>query len=241
MAGCVAITRDGRGDLWRFGSFSEADQHPIVQYGDPIIPEPKMVTRRVPMARLPHLMRRVGRPELAERVESVLASPRSHRAKLEVVDTFAQAVHEALVAAAAPPPDDPVQIISIIRRDRVQSVKESKMNDENPTTPIDTAEAPKAEKAKKEPKAPKEPKAAKEPAPPKYAPGSTVKLLKNGEGVQYGKDNNPKRPGSASYDRFALYTDGMTVEDAIKAGVKTADIAWDVSKGFIEVIAPTSA
>lgn len=38
---------------------------------------------------------------------------------------------------------------------------------------------------------------------------------------------NPKRPGSASFDRFALYRVGMTVNEAIAAGVKREDIAWD--------------
>jgi hypothetical protein len=38
---------------------------------------------------------------------------------------------------------------------------------------------------------------------------------------------NPKRPGSASFDRFDLYVVGMTVNEAIAAGVKREDIAWD--------------
>jgi hypothetical protein len=38
---------------------------------------------------------------------------------------------------------------------------------------------------------------------------------------------NPKRPGSASFDRYALYRVGMTVDEAIAAGVKREDIAWD--------------
>jgi hypothetical protein len=243
MTECVAITRDGRGDLWKFGSFSEADQHPIVQYGDPIIPDPKFVAKRVPLARLPALMRRVGRPELAERAETILNSQRSHRAKLETLETSSKVFFDALVLVASPPPEDPAQIVNLIRRDRILSVKESKMSEETPTA-VDTSAAPVADKPKKEkaPKAPKAPKEPKEPkeAKPRYAEGSTITLLKNGEGVQYGKDNNPKRPGSASYDRFALYTDGMLLSDAVKAGVTTADIAWDVSKGFIEVVPPAA-
>lgn len=51
---------------------------------------------------------------------------------------------------------------------------------------------------------------------------------------------NPKRPGSASYDRFALYRDGMTVNEAIAAGVKREDIAWDShpSRNFITLEMP---
>lgn len=46
---------------------------------------------------------------------------------------------------------------------------------------------------------------------------------------------NPKKPGTASHDRFALYRVGMTVNEAIAAGVKREDIAWDSDpkRGFI--------
>lgn len=46
---------------------------------------------------------------------------------------------------------------------------------------------------------------------------------------------NPKRKGSASHDRYALYKDGMSVGDALKAGVTKADLAWDQKKGFIKL------
>jgi hypothetical protein len=44
---------------------------------------------------------------------------------------------------------------------------------------------------------------------------------------------NPKR-GTAA-ERFSLYKNGMTVGDALEAGMKRADINWDVGQGFIEV------
>lgn len=46
---------------------------------------------------------------------------------------------------------------------------------------------------------------------------------------------NPKKPSSASYARFDLYEDGMTVAQAIEAGITTADIKYDIAKGFISV------
>lgn len=47
---------------------------------------------------------------------------------------------------------------------------------------------------------------------------------------------NPKRPGSASYDRYAKYVPGMTVDEAIAAGVTRDDIKWDSDpkRGFIK-------
>lgn len=56
-------------------------------------------------------------------------------------------------------------------------------------------------------------------------------------------DKNPKREGSASHTRFAIYKAGMTVaayvEACVKAGSKRraarADIDWDTKHKFIEV------
>lgn len=46
-------------------------------------------------------------------------------------------------------------------------------------------------------------------------------------------DKNPKREGSAAHKRFALYADGQTVEDFLKAGGTMGDINFDQGKGFI--------
>jgi hypothetical protein len=47
---------------------------------------------------------------------------------------------------------------------------------------------------------------------------------------------NPKKPGSAAYDRYALYRVGMSVNEALAAGIKREDIAWDsaASRQFIK-------
>ena len=44
---------------------------------------------------------------------------------------------------------------------------------------------------------------------------------------------NPKKPGSKSYERYAAYREGMTVSEAIAAGVTSADVKWDHDHGFI--------
>jgi len=45
---------------------------------------------------------------------------------------------------------------------------------------------------------------------------------------------NPKREGSASHARFALYKNGMTYESALAAGVTNGDIHWDMAHEFIK-------
>ena len=79
---------------------------------------------------------------------------------------------------------------------------------------------------------------AQTPATAKKAPAApvtrSIKLL---------VPNNPKKPGSASAARFALYKDGMTVasdQEAVKAAgqpmrLASADLLWDVRHKFIEL------
>lgn len=100
--------------------------------------------------------------------------------------------------------------------------------------PTASAQAPKgaegagAGQAKSDPKPAKEKKAAP-PREKKYPDGATgaskITLGANKDGKRYGADNNPKKGASAQ--RFGLYRDGMTVDEALKAGVTLADIRWD--------------
>ena len=48
-------------------------------------------------------------------------------------------------------------------------------------------------------------------------------------------ESNPKRKGSKSYERFAHYKNGMTVDAVIKAGVTYADLKWDTEHGFVAI------
>lgn len=51
---------------------------------------------------------------------------------------------------------------------------------------------------------------------------------------------NPKRASGVSAGRFALYVDGMTVKDALAAGVLGADLTWDVGHRFITITPPAA-
>lgn len=232
----MAITRDGRGELWAFGNFSDADTHPLVQYGDRIIDGPKKITSRLTLAEIPRILRRIGRGDLADTIQTCMGAP-THSQRIRRVDEYAQHVWVALAEKARPAPTDPAELVQLIVRDRKLSIKESReMEATTPTTEAATeaTEAPKAKKAKAA-KAEGETAAPKEPKAERYNREHKIRLLLNAEGVQYGPTNNPKRAGSASHDRFALYEDGMTIGASIEKGVKTEDIAWDVRKGFIEI------
>jgi hypothetical protein len=73
------------------------------------------------------------------------------------------------------------------------------------------------------------------PLKPKYAPASAVVP---DHVVRLCVNENPKMIGSACRKRFDLYRDGMTVDDAMKAGVWRQDIQWDLAHGFIRLEDP---
>lgn len=240
MFNCVAITRDGRGDLWGFPDFRSADLHPLVQYGDPILCGPHDIVKKVPVARLPKLLTRCGDQDMGAKIRLCLmaVSGMPHREVLARVGDYAHQMWHVIANRAEEPPSDPAQIVTLIVRDRKLSIEESRQMTEenlNPAAPaMPEGKKPKAPKAPKEPKEPKEPKA---PKASKYPENAVIRLLNDKEGKKYGADNNPKRPGSASHERFSKYVDGMTVKEAHDAGVKTEDFAWDADKGFIEIVA----
>jgi hypothetical protein len=66
--------------------------------------------------------------------------------------------------------------------------------------------------------------------------GSRLRLNLKGKITIISKEN-PKRPGSGAHKRFALYKNGMTVEQFLKAGGIPADVHWDSKQRFIKVAA----
>jgi chemotaxis protein histidine kinase CheA len=59
----------------------------------------------------------------------------------------------------------------------------------------------------------------------RFGPDARIKMLVS---------ENPKKHGAAA-QRFPLYQDGMTVKEALEAGILRADLSWDTKKGFISV------
>lgn len=50
--------------------------------------------------------------------------------------------------------------------------------------------------------------------------------------------SNPKKPGTQAHIHFAVYRDGMTVADALAAGLTRGDLKWDVAHAFIKLEDP---
>lgn len=101
------------------------------------------------------------------------------------------------------------------------------------SAPAPTA-ATKAEPKAKPSIAKAKPSVAK--AAPAAAPASTrTKVDYAGKRLKLLAAENPKREGTESYARFALYKNNMLVEEALAAGVRRADLDWDQKHGYISI------
>ena len=52
---------------------------------------------------------------------------------------------------------------------------------------------------------------------------------------------NPKKPGSGSHTRYAHWAIGRTVTECMTAGLTTADVRYDLDRGYVVVAAPGTA
>jgi hypothetical protein len=50
------------------------------------------------------------------------------------------------------------------------------------------------------------------------------------------RPTNPKKPGTKAWHRFNLYKDGMTTNEALRAGLTREDLRYDIEHGFIEIV-----
>lgn len=82
-----------------------------------------------------------------------------------------------------------------------------------------------------EPKQPKD--QATRPIPPDTKPSR--KENDSSEVITLKTSVNPKKAGTKAFDRFELYVDGMTVAEAITAGVRREDLRWDTEHKHIEI------
>lgn len=230
----VAITRQGLGDIYAFKTFTEADEHPLVQFGDAIIKDADDIVSQYNWLEMPALGKRLG---LVSNVDETIARLR----ELDVV-VRKQRMKEAAVelwkklqAAALPPPGDPSDICKQVTKDRRTTkskefiMAKGKKKVENQVDEI-TEGAEGAAPAEKKTRSRQK----------KYSDGAVIHLLNDKEGKQYGPENNPKRAGSASAERFSHYRDGMTFRELLDSFGEDAakvsdDLAWDIKKGFISV------
>lgn len=213
---CVAITRGGYGEAWLFESHEEADLHPLIQYGDAIISDPKKVLSEYNSLDVHKLLDIIGNDELKETYLDELNSS-------WMIPPSLGRVFQELVRIASPVLTDPVDICNLVRKDRTLYLKER----------LEMAKAKKTD-----PKtAPDKGKSAtpKGKGTGDFGEKDTIHFLADGDGKKYGPKNNPEREDSKRAERFLLYKDGMTVQAFVKAGGAIRDLKRNIASKSVEV------
>lgn len=234
----IAVTCNGQGRAYRFGSSAEADDHPLVQLGDPIIRS------------CAEMLRVYSEEDVTELLER-------HKAGTRPADLW-----YFLENSAPQAPSDPKLICDLVTEDRKITRKsgillaKSAQNsygllrknaltaegDVIMATEKGGAAAPKTKgggKKSGETKAPAAGTTAAAATKDKVGMGqSIIKFKVDKDGKLYGADNNPKRATAKNHGRFLLYKDGMTIDQFVEAGGHRADVPHDVKKGYIELLPP---
>lgn len=235
-----AVTRAGRGDVFAFQGVLAADDHPLVQSGDAIITTQAGIRQSLTMPECAMLAEKLGDRDLASEIREC---PNGD-SKTTAVRFAMEKLWERLKQRAPQAPTDPARVYALIvadrRATRATGIHLRPRGDFSMTEETQTIE-PKATEttssAVAETAASTE-KPAHRPIPkePKFAETSVIKFGADKDGKSYGPEHNPKKPGSASADRFAKYRDGMTVKEALDAGVIRGDLDHDTKKGFITIV-----
>lgn len=231
--GVVVVTRQGSGDWWLFPTYQAAFEHPVYQFGDAICQGPEFIKKNWVRSELPWLLSELVDPvERANILTEFRDSGWSNWEK--TLGRFQDYLWNLMVEKCNIVPTDLETIFEIVVRDRKTPTKETKSMATKDKAAEDTATETTAAAEGEENTTKRKPPVRE----PKYKPEAKITLLADKDGNPYGKDNNPKRQGSKAGERFALYVNGMTVDQAIAAGLTRADLDFDVQKKFIDIKNP---
>lgn len=74
-----------------------------------------------------------------------------------------------------------------------------------------------------------------DPSAPRPAPRSSAARPRTDSRVVTAVAPNPKKPGSATHSRYAGWVVGDTVSACMARGLTSADVAYDIDRGFVQV------
>jgi hypothetical protein len=214
MERCIVLTRNGCGDVWVFSNIKTARLHPIPQIDDVYATSAGNLVEQYGRGLINDLLRFAEGRDRARLIDAFETWRNGASLSPEVKELLWSKVYQA----GATPPDDPAEIVRIIKEDRLfregrvlRSINTGERSSANPATTRKEMEMSEAARRRTDENA-------------------TITVLgKDGNG------ENPKRAGSKAFDRFALYENGMTVREAKAAGVQATDIAYDFDHKFIEL------
>lgn len=216
---CVVVTRNGNGAIWIFATKAEARIHPIPQSDDIYAETADQLVSQYGKGHIEVLLKHTEGRDRARLVDAMETWKASKKADINLSNEARDLIWSKVLSLGNPPPKDPAEIVRIIVEDRVslegKTLRSLPRDDARSfhVVPQHSKEDSMSDKAARAPKIPDT---------------HVISIATEG-----GK--NPKREGTASFDRFAMYKDGMTVKEAKEAGVKAADISYDAhpDRGYI--------
>lgn len=210
---CIVVARNGEGDAWVFGSLPEARVHPLPQMDDVYATSPEELAAQYGRSHVDSLLRFAeGRDR--SRLVSEFETWRTRPAVSALPSDVAELLWNKVLGKAKKPPESSAEVIRIIAEDRVFREGKVLRSLFGPETRSVNQKAERTREMTDKTRASR-------------IPGNSVITIATEE------KKNPKRPGSNSETMFNIYKDGMTVDEAKKAGVSAAALAYDVEKGFI--------
>jgi hypothetical protein len=221
---CIVITRNGRGDAYKFPDKKAARLHPLVQMYDVVAEDAMELAAQFGKDEADALLRFAegrDRARLIDAFEIWKSEPKSREFPFQVRELFWSLV----VSRSKYPPKDPAELLSLIVEDRqaVEGGIRSRGSESNHPGEVS-------------------PNKRKERTEMSEAEAKTRKARVSDDAViSILVDKNPKREGSKAAERFAYYKDGMTVKVAKEAGVTSSDIRYDTEHNYISVTEPAAA
>lgn len=235
----IAVTRAGKGDAYAFNSVLMADAHPLIQYGDAIITDAIGLRQSLTVHECVSVAEKIGAIGLANEIRTYSNDSKAYL-KEAMVNLW-----DKLIRLAPKPPTDPAVVFKLVVADRMATRNtgitirprgDFEMTKNTANHAPETEQGAAVTETSITETAVVATKKSPIPRDPKYADTGVITLLTDKDGKQYGKDHNPKKPGSASHERFTKYEDGMTVKAAKEAGLINGDIDNDVKKAYIAVV-----
>lgn len=221
---CLVVTRNGKGEVYKFPDKKAARLHPLTQVYDVVATDAIELAVQYCRADIEILLKFVeGRDKsrLIDLLETWKSEPKSR----DMPGEAREILWRVMFAKAKYPPKDAEQLINLIVEDR-QAVESGVRSRAYESTQPGEFSPQRKERASMSDEAATKTRKAR------VSDDAVIKLL---------VDKNPKREGSKAAERFASYKDGMTVKQAKDAGLTAADLSYDAEHNYISVTEPAAA
>lgn len=224
MTTCVVISRNGAGEVWRFDSLKTARLHPITQSWDVFATSGDELVRQFGRKEIDQLLRFTegrDRSALISSIEQV----KSGRSSADHDPLIKQMLWDKLIATSKKPPQEAEELIKIIAGDKLAVEGKTLMSRPDGDAPVrqktQTGEDDMGDKREVF----------------RMDDNGTISFGTDDKGVPYSAENTPKR-GDNTKTKFSIYRDGMTVKEALDAGLTRSNIRRDRRAGFIVITNP---